>query len=86
AEGWARGDVAAAIGAPRRSDRCLLLLSGGVELRKRALNDQTAAIANALNTPGHAVAVVPLRRLLAEDGVIAALKARGFKVISPGEI
>nr|WP_255500748.1 TraB/GumN family protein [Caulobacter sp. 17J80-11] len=85
AEGWARGDVAAAISAPRKFDRCLLLLSGGVELRKRALNDQTAAIANALNTPGHAVAVVPLRRLLAEDGVIAALKARGLKVTGPGE-
>lgn len=83
AEGWARGDVATAISAPRSFDRCLLLLSGGVDLRKRTIRDQTTAIAAALDTPGHSVAVINLRRLLAEDGVIAGLKARGLTVVGP---
>jgi hypothetical protein len=47
--------------------------------------DEANDIAAALKTPGHAVAVVGLRRLLAGDGVIARLEARGLSVKGPGE-
>lgn len=85
AEGWARGDTAAALTAPRNFDRCLLILSGGAALWRNSTRDSAGDIADALKTPGHAVAVVNLRRLLAEDGVIAALEARGLEVKGPGE-
>jgi hypothetical protein len=85
AEGWARGDVATALTAPRGFDKCLLVLAGGAELWSRMTEDQANDIAAALKTPGHAVAVVGLRRLLAGDGVIARLEARGLSVKGPGE-
>jgi hypothetical protein len=84
-EGWARGDVATALTEPRGFDRCLQVLSGGAELWARMSQDEANDIAMALQTPGHAVAVVGLRRLLAENGVIERLEAKGLKVRGPGE-
>jgi len=86
AEGWAQGDVAAALTAPRGFDRCLLILAGGTELWDRVSQDEADDIAAALRTPGHAVAVVGLRRLLAEHGVIARLEAKGLRVLGPGDV
>jgi len=83
AAGWARGDVGAALTAPRRFDRCLLLMAGGPELWRRSTDDLADAITAALGTPGHAVATVPLRRLVAKDGLIESLKARGLTVVGP---
>ena len=85
AAGWARGDVALALTAPRNFDRCLLLLSGGAELWRRQSRDDVTAIATALKKPGKTVAVIGLRRLLAEDGVIEQLRERGLTVAGPGE-
>lgn len=85
AEGWARGDVAAALKAPRSFDRCLLLLAGGPELWRRSTDDFADAIAQAASKPGHVVAVAPLRRLLAKDGLLDSLKARGLKVSGPDD-
>lgn len=85
AVGWARGDVGAALQAPRRFDRCLLLMAGGPELWRKSTDDLADAIAQALKTPGHAVATVSLRRLLAKDGLADTLKARGLKVVGPDE-
>lgn len=85
AVGWATGDVETALTAPRSFDRCVLILAGGADLWRRASEDQAADIAKALDRPGKAVAAVNLRRLLADDGVIARLRARGLKVSGPGE-
>ena len=85
ARGWARGDVRAALQAPRSFEKCLLLLGGGADLWRRATRDRAAAIEKALETPGHAVAIVGLRNLLAEGGVIAQLEARGLEVAGPRE-
>ena len=85
AEGWAVGDVELALTAPRSFDRCLLVLSGGADLWRSATRVNANHIAEALKIPGHAVAVVSLRRLLAQDGVIQQLEARGLKVIGPAE-
>ena len=85
AAGWARGDVALALTAPRNFDRCLLLLSGGAELWRRQSRDDVTAIATALKKPGKTVAVIGLRRLLAEDGVLEQLRDRGLQVAGPGE-
>ena len=85
AEGWANGDVRAALSAPRSFDRCLLLLAGGEQMWRRATRNQAQDVAAALNKPGHAVAVIGLRRLMAEDGVLQQLRARGFEVRGPGD-
>jgi hypothetical protein len=80
AVGWARGDVETALTAPRRFDRCLLLMAGGPDLWRRSTDDMADAIVHALETPGHSVAIIPLRRLLAKDGLVESLKVRGLKV------
>ncbi|HEY8574238.1 TraB/GumN family protein [Phenylobacterium sp.] len=85
AQGWARGDVAAALGEPRNYDSCVLLLGGGAELWRRARDDRMAAIVEAMKAPGHSVALIGLRALLAQEGVIQELEAKGFKVLGPGE-
>lgn len=85
AEGWAKGNVQVALTAPRAVERCVLLLAGGAELWRRSSRDQAQSIEQALKTPGHAVALVGMRRLLAKDGVLDLLRARGFTVTGPGE-
>lgn len=85
AQGWARGDVQTALSAPRAFERCVLLLAGGADLWRRASRDQADAIAQAMKKPGHAVALVGMRRLLARDGILAQLRARGFTVSGPAE-
>ena len=44
-----------------------------------------AEIEQALKKPGHAIAVVPLRPLLAQGGVLDQLRAKGFTVTTPGQ-
>lgn len=83
AQGWARGDVQAALTRPRSYERCLLLIAGGADLWRRASRDQAEAIAQAMKKPGHAVALVSLRRLLARDGVLELLRARGYTIKGP---
>jgi hypothetical protein len=48
-------------------------------------DDAVKAIGSALKTPGKAVAVIELRSLLAQDGVLDQLRAKGFKVTTPGD-
>jgi len=84
AEGWARGDVAAALREPRSFEKCLLLLGGGADLWRRMTGDQAAAIVAALEKPGHSVAIISLRPLLAQGGVIEQLEAKGVEVTGPG--
>lgn len=85
AKAWAVGDVAGALREPRLFDKCLVLLGGGEQLWSRATDDAAGAIAQAMKTPGHAVAIVSLRSLLAENGVAARLESRGLEVLTPGE-
>lgn len=83
--GWARGDPAAAISAPRHPYSICdnrLFNEGGI---RRAIEVQTAAIKQALSKPGKSVAVIELRRLLAEEGILARLKSEGYTVVSPNE-
>lgn len=84
-EGWAAGDVRTALSQERGFERCLAAVPGAEAFNSRFKADQAAAIAHALKRPGHAVAVVQLRPLLAQDGVLQRLRAQGFKVLDPGE-
>src|SRR5207253_8381113 len=65
AKAWAVGDVLGALGNERTYERCLSMISGGRAYDERTKADTAAAIAAALKTPGHAIALVPLRPLLA---------------------
>ncbi|MES2341331.1 MAG: TraB/GumN family protein [Pseudomonadota bacterium] len=85
AQAWAQGDVRGALSAERGFEKCLAAAPGALALDTRFKADQAAAIARALKTPGHAVAVVPLRPLLAQGGVLDQLKSQGFEVKTPGE-
>lgn len=85
ANAWAVGDVAGALTAPRSFDKCLLLLGGGEALWRRAADDNAKAITEALKTPGHAVAIVSLRSLIAENGIGARIEARGVDLLTPGD-
>ena len=75
----------AALDNERTYERCLAVITGGRSYDERTKADEAAAIANALKTPGHAIALVPLRPLLAQNGVLDRLIAQGFTVKTPGE-
>jgi len=66
-------------------ERCIGLVPGAQTFDARVKADQVAAIEQALRKPGHAIAVVPLRPLLAQGGVLDQLRGKGFKVTTPGE-
>lgn len=85
ARAWAVGDVRGALDNERTYERCLAIITGGRTYDERTKADEAAAIANALKAPGHAIALVPLRPLLATNGVLERLRAQGFTVKTPGE-
>ena len=69
----------------RTYERCIALVPGAQGFDARIKADEVADIERALKTPGHAVAVVPLRPLLAQGGVLDQLRAKGYAVKTPGE-
>jgi hypothetical protein len=83
ARAWAAGDVRGAIGGPRNFQRCLLALPGMADLERRGTRDEVEALSAAMKTPGHAVAVFGIRSLVARDGVLDQMRARGFTVSTP---
>lgn len=83
ARGWARGDVGAALKAPRGFEKCLLVISGGADAWRQTVDAQASEIAEALKSPGKAVALVRLRPLIARGGVIETLEAAGLQVEGP---
>jgi uncharacterized protein YbaP (TraB family) len=85
ARAWAQGDVRGALGNERTYERCIALVPGAQAFDARVKADQVAAIEQALKKPGHAIAVVPLRPLLAQGGVLDQLRSKGFTVTTPGE-
>ena len=86
ARAWADGDVrgrAARTSGPTSAASPWSPARQAFDARTKA--DQVAAIEQALKKPGHAIAVVPLRPLLAQGGVLDQLRAKGFTVKTPGE-
>jgi hypothetical protein len=79
---WAEGRVAELISRPRSPwTYCINRMLPGYS--RRAIETQTAAIARVLDRRRKAVAVAPLRLLVAEDGILQRLKARGYVVADP---
>jgi uncharacterized protein YbaP (TraB family) len=85
AAAWAKGDTPGALANERTYERCIALVPGAAAFDARTKADEVADIERALARPGHAVAVVPLRPLLAQGGVLDQLRAKGFTVKTPGE-
>jgi uncharacterized protein YbaP (TraB family) len=85
ARAWAAGDVRAALDNERTFERCTAFVPGAQALDARVKRDTVAAIETALKTPGSAIAVVALRPLLAQGGVLDQLRAKGLEVTTPGE-
>jgi hypothetical protein len=85
AEGWARGDVGTALTATVGFQHCLNLLPEGARLSRQSMADEASAISQALDRPGPSVAIMPLRQLLAEDGVLERLRARGLAIQAPDQ-
>lgn len=82
---WAEGDVPAALENERTYERCIGLVPGAAAFDARVKADQVTEIEQALKAPGHAIAVVQLRPLLAQGGVLDRLRAAGYTVKTPGE-
>lgn len=85
AERWARGEVREVVAADRGFQRCLASTPSIARALRDGQADAVRAIAEALKKPGKAVAVIELRSLLAEGGVLEQLRAKGFTVTTPGE-
>lgn len=82
---WADGEVRGALENERSYERCIAMVPGAQAFDARTKADQAAQIAAALKQPGHAIALVPLRPLLAQGGVLDRLRAQGFEIKTPGE-
>ena len=85
ADRWAKGEVREVVSADRGFSRCLASTPQIARELRDGRDDAVRAITSALKTPGKAVAVIELRSLLAQDGVLDQLRAKGFKVATPGE-
>lgn len=85
AEAWARGEVRQVVSADRGFQRCLASTPSIARDLREGRDDAVRAIGSALKTPGKAVAVIELRSLLAQDGVLDQLRAKGFTVTTPGD-
>jgi len=72
-----------ALTARRSADICLVALPGAARLKRDEHARQADATAEALALPGHSVAALSLRSILAENGVLERLKARGYEVRTP---
>jgi uncharacterized protein YbaP (TraB family) len=82
---WAQGDVRGALAQEHAYERCLNEAPGAAAFDARVKADEAAQIAQALKTPGHALAVVPLRTLLSRGGVLDRLRGQGLQVMTPGD-
>lgn len=85
ARAWAWGQVREALGGERSYERCIAAAPGAADLDARLKADQTASIVAALKRPGHSVAVVQLRPLLAQGGVLDRLGTLGYEIRTPAE-
>jgi uncharacterized protein YbaP (TraB family) len=85
ADGWARGDVKTALRAAPGFGHCINLLPEGALIARRGMADEASAISAALKTPGVTVAVVMLRPLLAQGGVLEQLRAQGVEIRAPNK-
>ena len=85
AKAWAQGDVRGALANERTYERCIASVPGAQAFDARVKADEVADIERALKAPGHAIAVVPLRPLLAQGGVLDQLRAKGLAVTTPGD-
>jgi hypothetical protein len=82
-DNWAKGRVNRVLEGPRGSlPVCMNRMLPGYS--RRLIETQTAQISEALKTPGKVVAIVPMRQLLAEEGVLQRLRAEGYTVSDPG--
>jgi uncharacterized protein YbaP (TraB family) len=85
AEQWAEGQVREVVSAERGYQRCLASTPWIARQFRDGQDDAVKAITSALKKPGKAVAVIELRSLLAQNGVLDQLRAKGFKVTTPGD-
>lgn len=83
AEQWAEGEVKAVVAAERGYQRCLASTPWIARQFKDGQDEAVGAITSALKKPGKAVAVIELRSLLTEGGVLDRLRAKGFTVTAP---
>jgi hypothetical protein len=60
-------------------------LPGMSDMQQRGTADEVNALAEALKTPGHAVALFSMRGLVAQGGVLDQLRAKGFTVRTPAD-
>lgn len=83
ADQWADGQVRQVVSAERGYQRCLASTPWIARQFKDGQDDAVGAITSALKKPGKAVAVIELRSLLTEGGVLDRLRAKGFTVTAP---
>ena len=83
AEQWAEGQVREVVSAERGYQRCLASTPWIARQFKDGQDDAVGAITSALKKPGKAVAVIELRSLLTQGGVLDRLRAKGFTVVAP---
>lgn len=81
---WAKGQVQKMLETTPKgfSDLCRFHAPG---YREESLDLKTHIIMEALRRPGHAVAVQATDDVIAEDGILVRLKAKGYTVADPSQ-
>jgi len=62
-----------------------VLVPGAIAFDTRVKAELVSDMERILKSPGHAIAVVPMRTLLAQGGVLDQLRAKGYQVKTPGD-
>jgi uncharacterized protein YbaP (TraB family) len=81
---WAKGRVRDLASADRGFEACLSSTPTVAADLRRGIDASTAAIESALEKPGLSVALVELRPLLAQGGVLDRLRRQGYDIHTPG--
>lgn len=83
AKGWAAGRLQEALSTPRSPfSLCENRMYSGV-FNHKVFAAEVDDLARRLDKPGEVIAVIGLRSLLAADGVLAGLRAKGLAVTGP---
>lgn len=87
AAAWAEGRTAEFLGGTTTTgaDQCIYSIGEVKSLREKAYQSEIKLIKAALDQPGKTLMITGVRRLVAQNGILARLKDQGFTVRTPAD-
>jgi len=87
AKAWAEGRTAVLVGetSTTGADQCIYSIGEVKKMRETAYQAEIKTIKAALDQPGKTLMITGIRPLVAQNGILARLKAEGFTVRTPAD-